>query len=407
MTPPDAQHTYDPRFATDLDVADAQTAPTRSADALVVHGMLSMISPDEPARLEERIERAIAAVHAEAAHASPLARIGQPSQGLATAGTLRTGRAAWRRRIALAGGGIGIAAVLGFAVLFTPSGPSQSGSQAYAALDSIRAATARTGDRTFRVRIEHGGPRDRVREGELVLGSGGRFTMTWRGPSRGVALVTGFSGAEYWAVLPDGTIRTADHPAKIKLPPLLGTEPARPGEDEDAEQLTLDSMLARLERGYEITFADGAPPATGAGGAPLVEVVATRRAGAGRRDRDPQHPPPMGDPDRRGSRPDRSGHGERPGEQPPGPGGPGRGGPGPFPGPGGPGPGPGPGGGLGPGADIVRILADASTFDVERLEARWTSGMPRTLVIERMSGEDAPASRPPEWFTPAAHARDR
>jgi hypothetical protein len=395
----------DPRFATDLDVADAASSPARSGDSLVVHGMLSMIAPDEPSRLESRIGRAIAAVRAEAAQHAPLAAIGPRSAGLTAGVASARGRhSPWQRRFALAGGGLGIAAVLGFAVLFAPSGQSTSGSQAYAALDSIRAATARTEDRTFRVRIEHtgqremgqremgrpGGPprdgprdgarardgmRDGTRDGELVLGSGGRYTLTWRGGGRGATVTTGFSGSEYWAVLPDGTVRTAEHPSKLRLPPLFGTEPARPGEDDDAEQLTLDSMLARLERGYEISFADRAP-AVGQGGAPMIEVTATRRAGAGRRDRD-RMPPPQG---------------PRPGSERPGPSGGGLGGGG---GPGGP----------GTPADTIMVLADASTFDVERLEARWTSGMQRTLVIERIPTPDAPASRPAEWFTPAAHTR--
>ena len=437
MSDTDPALTADQRFATDLEVADAQTAPARSADSLVVHGMLSMIAPDEPARLEARIGRAIAAVHAESERTSPIARIGHAAPGLGAAHALRSQHAVWRRRIALAGGGIGIAAVLGFAVLFTPSGQSQSGSQAYAALDSIRAATARTEDRTFRVRIEHTGPRDAVRpspapprrdgvreavrdgmreaardgmreaardgmhesredpreprdrnvnrmregirdalrdregvrEGELVLGSGGRYTLTWRGaapergPSRGVVITTGFDGREYWAVLPDGSVRTADHPAKIKLPPLFGTEPAREGEVDDAEQLTLDSMLARLERGYEITFADRSSE-LGKSGTPLIEVTATRRAGAGRRDRDRMPP-----------------GGPRPGGPPPG--------------------------GPPPGPDNVRVLADASTFDVERVEARWTDGAARTMLIERIETPEAPASRPVEWFTPGSHARGR
>ena len=499
MSPDERAISPDQRFATDLEVADAAATPARSADSLVVHGMLSMIAPDEPARLEARIERAIAAVHAESERTSPIARIGPSARGLGAAHALRSQHSAWRRRIALAGGGIGIAAVLGFAVLFTPSGQSQSGSQAYAALDSIRAATARTEDRTFRVRIEHTGMRDKIvaggpardgmrditREGELVLGSGGRYTLTWRGAGsdrgagqergagqdrgagRGLSLTTGFSGSEYWVVLPDGTVRTSDHPANLKIPPLFGTEPARQGEDDDTEQLTLDSMLARLERGYEIAFADRAPEA-GAAGAPMIEVTATRRTGAGRRDRDRMPPPFAGAPGDRpgpggdrlgpgggrpgagerlgpdGERPERRGPGERlgpdgerserrgPGERAgpdgerserrgPGPGGdrsgprpdrpdrPDRAGqgspdradrpdrPGGPPGPGGPGPGP----------DTIRVLADASTFDVERLEARWTSGMTRTMVIERVTSPDSPASRPAEWFTPAAHVRGR
>jgi len=56
---------------------------------------------------------------------------------------------------------------------------------------------------------------------------------------------------------------------------------------------------------------------------------------------------------------------------------------------------------------VVCVLADASTFDVERLEARWTAGMARTILIERVPTPDSPASRPTEWFTPAAHTRSR
>ena len=85
----------------------------------------------------------------------------------------------------------------------------------------------------------------------------------------------------------------------------------------------------------------------------------------------------------------------------PGPGGPGLGGRGPGPGA------PGPGSGPGPGPDIVRVLADASTFDIERLEARWTTGMTRTMLIERVDAPDAPTARPAEWFTPAAHTRGK
>jgi hypothetical protein len=53
------------------------------------------------------------------------------------------------------------------------------------------------------------------------------------------------------------------------------------------------------------------------------------------------------------------------------------------------------------------VLADASSFDIERLEARWTTGLSRTLVIERISEPGTPVTRPAEWFTPAAHLRTR
>ncbi|MBU3727778.1 MAG: hypothetical protein FGM37_00790 [Phycisphaerales bacterium] len=426
MTPPDAQHAYDQRFATDLEVADAQAAPSRSADSLVVHGMLSMIAPDEPARLEARIGRAIAAVHAESARTSPIARIGHSAAGLGASHALRSHHASWRRRIALAGGGIGIAAVLGFAVLFTPSGQSQSGSQAYAALDSIRAAAANADGRTYRVRIERGPAadaprdprrgemrepghpwrdagrdpaeprrdrmrepgrdalRDAMREGELVLGPGRRYVLAWRIPGKPAGLRMGFDGDTYWAILPDGTIRTADSPVALRIPPLFMAADPAPQDDGEGEQLTLDAILTRLERGYDVTFANGiagspvahseAPagarsavpattPPTGStlvsiadGAAPTIEVLATRRGGP--RGRGPRpDAPPEGAPPRRGPRPDLP----EPTHHRPPP----------------------------PGPDSVRIVADATTFDVQLLRAEWSAGPMRSMTIERVASADA------------------
>lgn len=390
---------HDPIHATDLDIADARSAPARSGDSLVVHGMLSMISTDEPRRLEARIQRAIDAVRAETEASPVLARVGPGSVGL--------GRAAqWRRRIALAGGGIGVAAVLGFAVLFAPSTTSLSGNEAYATLDSIRAAAGRAEGRTYRVRIERnpdhvpgpeqarlnetshgrGAGRDAAREGELVLGPDRRYVLSWKVAGKAATVLTGFDGETYWVILPDGSSRSADSPMALRMPPLFAaTDPAQAGDEQD-EPLTLDAILSRLERGYEVTFADGVGLGAQQGSAsPVIEVVATRRAPLGRGDRGsrPERGDRMGRPPERAGRdadrpPERSRRDadrqmdrpERGSDRPP----------------------------QGPPPQTVRVIADASSFDVERLESTWTAGPVRSMTLERLTSSGG-AARDPSWFT--------
>ena len=120
-------------------------------------------------------------------------------------------------------------------------------------------------------------------------------------------------------------------------------EPNRPGDDGSLDILTLDSTLARLERGYIVKFVD-APTESRADGRPVVLVEATLKPGKS----------PMTS--------------RIPGK--------------------------------------VSITADAATFEVLRLEAAWdSSASPMQLrrVTFDLLGTN---SRTDEFFGPASHERD-
>ncbi len=240
------------------------------ADGMTVHGLLATLLPGEEARVQERVDRAISSIRLEN----------------------KRFRLDFRKRIAWIGGSVGIAAAIALAVLFVPT---SSDSKAYAALESIR-SSARQGGRTYSVRMEFEPaainsatiderlpsaqrPQRQTRTGELVLGSGGRWTLSIFGmmPSQTTmeALdrrdgsgrrdlptrrsprtkgVFGFDGTTYWAIEPTGTIRTAASLRELRTPMILMIESGWAQSDDEIEPLTLESMLDRLDRGYVITF---------------------------------------------------------------------------------------------------------------------------------------------------------
>jgi len=256
-----------------------------SADGMTVHGLLSLLQPGEAVRVQERVDRAISTIRLKN----------------------RRFKLHVRRRIAWISGSVGIAAAIVFALLFVPS---QSDSQAFAALESIR-SSARQGVRTYSVRMEMEIPamnrlRDATpirlqpqsRTGELVTGPGGRWVLTifGVGPLRPLQDLLdhldgvnrrpphnkgafGFDGTTYWVVEPSGMIRTATSMRELH-PPMIwealdtATSSAQP--DEEAEPLTLESMLDRLDRGYDVSF-DHSAGTEKISGRPLTIVSAKRK----------------------------------------------------------------------------------------------------------------------------------
>ncbi len=320
---------------------DCELTPTEIADAMAVHGLLALRQPQEAARIEARIERAIATIR----------KMRNDSQHR------------WRTRLAWVGGSVGIAAAIGFALLYVPAGADSS---AYAALESIR-GSAIQGGRTYSVRFEmEGGPggpgpassqrepdRKPFGAAELSLGREGRWTIVVNSPnpprSRGAF---GFDGSRYWAVGPDGSTRTAATTKELRVPPfisILGSGSA--DGEEDLDLLTLNSMLTKLDKGYKVSFDPEGDRLDRKGRA--VTVVTAERKGT----RDPRTP------------------------------------------------------------QMVRIVADSSTFEVVKANWQWTELPPPA------SGQNPPPSRPrlkrifleltdapphgDEWFNPAHHAEER
>lgn len=314
--------------------------PTEVADAMAVHGLLAIRQPNESARIEARIERAIATIR----------RMNSAR------------RHDWRKRLAWVGGSAGIAAAILIALFAVPEG---SDSSAYAALESIR-GSARQGGRSYRVRFEMDSPgdpgpalapreTDRVirkpmSAAELSLGSEGRWTIVVA-PSnlpraRGAF---GFDGQRYWAVAFDGTIRSAPTTKELRVPPFIAVlENGSVDGEEDIDLLTLDSMLAKLDKGYKVSFDSEGDRLDRQGRA--VTVVTAERKGT----RDVRAP------------------------------------------------------------QMVRIVADSSTFEVLKANWQWTelppqpSGQgvsPAKPRIKRIFLEltDAPPHED-GWFTPDLHA---
>ena len=262
-----------------------------SADGMTVHGLLATLLPGEEARVQERVGRAIATIRQEN----------------------KRFQLNFRRRLAWIGGSVSIAAALALAVLYVPS---SSNSNAFAALQSIRSSSKQS-ERTYSVRMEiepaafdsatkqdraqsAQRPQMQTRTGELVLGTGGRWTLSIFGmmPPRAIldALekrnaadpqdgadrrsprmkgVFGFDGTTYWAIDPTGTIRTAASLRELRTPMISMIESGWAQSDDEIEPLTLESMLDRLDRGYVITFE---PSATNiaADGRPVTIVTAQR-----------------------------------------------------------------------------------------------------------------------------------
>ena len=279
---------HDP-FARDDGSDNSPHTQIESADGRAVHGLLALLLPGEAMRVQERVNCAIARIRSE----------NKPF------------RTKLRRRLGWIGGSVGIAAAIAIALLYVPT---DSSSQAFAALESIR-SSARQSGQTYSVRIEMDppsidGPIDvdrpqpmkHVRAGELVLGSGGRWTFTilaplvptlrigGQGDSAGTDRrpprakgVFGFDGKTYWAVEPMGAIRNASSLRELRPPMIFGALDTGSAEsDSELEPLTLEAMLDKLDRGYTVTF-EQANPADLKPNRPVTVVSAKRLPGDQRR----------------------------------------------------------------------------------------------------------------------------
>ncbi len=236
-------------------------------DESAVHGLLSLLLPGEAEAIDRRVNRAMSSI--------------RKSEGRL--------RIRPRRLVVWIGGSVGIAAAIALAILFVPTG---SDSRAYAAFESIR-AHARDGTRLYQLRIDSGDPTQPTqptqptRHGDLVVGTGGRWTLGFRPPlprdaplpplarNQQVRAMLGFDGTSYWMIRPDGEVRTAATVKELKGPrfleeldpPASGTN----GDPDDLEPLMLDTMLEKLDRGYITTF--DAPSAEEASHGRPVTVV--------------------------------------------------------------------------------------------------------------------------------------
>lgn len=313
---------------------------TEVADGMAVHGLLAIRQPNESARIEARVERAIATIR----------RMNNAR------------RHEWRKRLAWVGGSAGIAAAILIALFAVPEG---SDSSAYAALESIR-GSARQGGRSYRVRFEMdapGGPQPALSQreddrntrkpmstAELSLGSEGRWTIVIAPSNMPRARgAFGFDGQRYWAVGFDGLIRTAATTKELRVPHFVAVlDNGSADGEEDLDLLTLDSMLAKLDKGYKVSFDPEGDRLDRQGRA--VTVVTAERNGP----RDVRAP------------------------------------------------------------QMVRIVADSSTFEVLKANWQWTElppqasgqgGSPAKPRIKRIFLEltDAPPHGD-EWFRPDLHA---
>lgn len=296
-------------FARDEPDQPACDDRSKAADGMVVHGFLALLHPSEALRIQRRVDRAIATIRREN----------------------KRFRLNINRRIAWISGSVGIAAAIVFAIFLVPS---TSDSQAFAAFQSIRSST-RLGGRTYAVRMEidpvldnrlsarpdnaqgdttadRPRPQPQFRMGELVMGSGGRWTLAIFGAAQpqfqpqfqpqsqvqtqtpnAVAdnqdrrinrpkMIFGCNGTTYWAVGPTGELRTAASIRELRPPMLLGAFDAAWEDDGDGiEPLTLDSMLEHLERGYDITFEQASVTAQ-TDQRPVTIVSARKQPRAGR-----------------------------------------------------------------------------------------------------------------------------
>lgn len=366
-------HDFHDPFAREETDHTAPESPAEVADAMTVHGLLSLLLPGEAQRIEARVERAAAAIADEN----------------------KRFRGAFARRIAWAGGSVGIAAAILLAILFVPD---LGDATAFATLESMRSSAHEAG-RTYALRIVGMTPLDdrtgagppkpsdnahlaqrterpspATRSGELVIGPRGMWTISIAGggigrkphpdaPQRAgkPKFIFGYDGSNYWAVDWDGAVRKSAELKALRVPMALSAmDDGLDDPDDDPELLTLGSMLDRLDRGYEITF-DATTRDDEIGGRPVTVISAKRKGFLSRA----------------------------------------------------------------PGPNSVRVIADAQSFEVLRASWEWTNsggfkpgdssaeqarhpGIRKVTLTLQTPDPEAPFAaslRPDSWFTPEGHSR--
>lgn len=260
-TPP--SHPGDVATAAATDGAQASDAMDAGrlrsiADELLLHGILSMLGDNEPARMEARIDRAMRSIErlgprlAERAHGAP-----GPTP---LHGRLRH----WNSRVVAVTGvltAIIVVAITANLLVTTPT--------ANAALTQIVEAGRDAPFRRYGFFMERQGPEGPLpaRRGELDIGEEGRFVCRIEGNAGRAATTIGFDGEQYWLVPPNGPVRVGGAPGPIaKVTEIEG----------DIERLMLEPMLEELHRHYDVRFATDAGPEAGEG---PIRLLAVRRHG--------------------------------------------------------------------------------------------------------------------------------
>ncbi len=373
-SPPDSTGLEPDRFlAEELRLGDDN--PNRAADSIVVHAMLSLLAPGDAERTQQRVKAAMATIRAQARERE----------------RWQLGR--WVRRASAAA--VLAAASLAIAIMvFQVEETSASDT-----LSRLMDKASGLSNRTYSVAIRHNGPEyGNEARALLVLGDNDRFVFSFSdpmpggpgnrgqrgqpgssnqpGPPNRLLSNVGFDGLEYWAELPgQRCIRSAD-PGPLRL--LLSS--LSDGDGDGAAVLTLESAMDRLGRGYDLSLTRLTDPRTGMS---LVNVVATRRPNATdqsgvRRPRDGGGGDSQGGRDARAKPEDHRGPGSMRN-----------------------------GGQHRRGMDfmdaeapaVVRIVADASTFEVVSLTSDWLApnGELRRQVELNRAGTHAYSD---DWFTP-------
>lgn len=383
-----------------------------SPNERLVHGLLGLIAVDHAARQDRRIRLAMAHL---ARHESVIARIGRFGRfGVARVAAAGALAATLAIAVVLS---IGPAANSAHAMLQSISNRLATGNRSYRqtivlgnrdGTESLREASVDVGTgRRFVFAIDldslplgprgAGAPGDRMNpmpgptdlrgergppeppgmrgrrgpEGPDRVGPDGPAHRGPDGPEpherRGAPPIAwGFDGNEHWQIDLSGAVTRSIDPQRMRDPIAFMGGPVgdQDNGDEDAELLTLQPLLDRLQSGFDLAVVVGSQSLT-ADGSPLVVIDATLRPDALMSVRQPMPPRDAEEHDgpsiRKGRR----------GMHPP-----------PIP-------------------SRVRLVADAQTNELVSVIADWPDGSRflRRIVVERV----APRATDDGWFSPERH----
>lgn len=217
--------------------------PSRAADAVMVHALLTLLAPGDAERTQARVRRAMATIRDSSARRS------------------RFQIARWVRRGTAAA--ILTAASTALAILVF----HVEETSATATLDRLLSTTASLTNRSYSFAM-----RENFREqgfeqrATLDLGEAGRFRFSAEETPYRIRPVFGYNGDSYWMELPNGRFARSKDAGPLQS--FLGTD-----EDGDSEVLTLESVLDTLRGGYDLDVSQRVARA----GSSILTVTATRR----------------------------------------------------------------------------------------------------------------------------------
>ncbi|MDA0803898.1 MAG: hypothetical protein O2819_09155 [Planctomycetota bacterium] len=255
-------------LAEELELGNAN--PTRAADSIVVHAMLSLLAPGDAQRTQRRVTSVMAVIRAQARERWQLRR--------------------WAKRASAAA--VLVAATLAIAIVVF----QVEETSADATLSRMMDTAAALSNRTYAVAIRRNNHEYGIESrASLVLGEGNRFVFAFDDPipnggrggraPMGQAMpqgagqpghflpTVGFDGEAFFAEMPGKRYFRSQDAGPLRM--LLA---ASGGDDDDgADILTLESVMERLRRGYDLTMTRGADSQTGLS---TINIVATRQGGA-------------------------------------------------------------------------------------------------------------------------------